>query len=181
MISGLITKKTMKKSKNNCGPILSFVEIAQKQGWKYIPCVVVADDGRRKVNPEAVHLNNGTYATIVSPDGLVQFALDHTIVYYHNGNVWRGDPTDIRNDLIIIAAVVVDKNFRRKGYGTKAIKNFLEIANVLNMKVMLEACPIHQFSLKSKNITQKKLIQWYKKLGFVSAYPNQGDQILCYP
>lgn len=170
----------MKNKKISLGPILSFVEAAQNRGWKYVPCMIV-QNSRRIHNPEAIRLNDGIYATIVSPDGVVKCALDHTLIYYHNGNVWRGDPTDVRQNLIIFAALVVEQGFRKSGIGTRAMKNLLEIADDLDMVVMLEASPIQKFSSKTKNITQKKLIRWYKKLGFVTAYPNQGEQILCYP
>jgi GNAT superfamily N-acetyltransferase len=170
----------MRSKKSSLGPILSFVEVAQNRGWKYVPCMIV-QNGRRVCNPEAIRLNDGIYATIVSPDGVTKVALDHTLIYYHNGNVWRGDPTDVRQNLIIFAALVVEQSHRKSGHATHAMKKLLEIANDLNMVVMLEASPIQKFSSKTKNITQKKLIRWYKKLGFVAAYPNQGEQILCHP
>ena len=167
----------VKNTLTDPSPILAFVEAAQARGWAYEPC------GQRNVyweaNPKALEVNGSTYPTLQTPCGVVRIGLDSIPLYYHNGRVWRGCTLDVRHDLIVIAAIVVRPEGRRQGLATEAMRQLLAVADEAGFTIELEAAPIPAFRAKGKRtIGARKLIAWYKSLGFSPKYPDEGNSIL---
>jgi GNAT superfamily N-acetyltransferase len=158
--------------------VMTVVEAAQKKGWTFERATV---GDHFDENPKALSHCGRWYPTLITPDGLVKVALSNIILYYHNGNVWLGDPSENIPNLVVLAIIAVDPSARQKGHATKAMRCLQEIAKELSMELMLESAPMTSFKVKGQRmITYKKLINWYKKLGFVAAYPADGEEILCY-
>ena len=48
----------MRSKKSSLGPILSFVEVAQNRGWKYVPCMIVQNSriGGFDINNQHIYI-----------------------------------------------------------------------------------------------------------------------------
>jgi GNAT superfamily N-acetyltransferase len=150
-------------------PVLDLVRDAQAAGWRHEP------PGRHGTNPNALPFNG---ATLVG-DG-VRVCVGSLLLYYHDGRVWRGCPvTDASETRVVVEAIVVDPDRRRHGVATLAVRALQELAAGLGLELWLEATPIEAFKAKGlRTITTRQLVLWYKGLGFVDAYPGEGDRIL---
>lgn len=170
---------TIKNTPADPSPILAFVEAAKSQGWVFAPCGYRNHEGHWEPNTAALTVGGQTYPTLRTPCGAVQVGIDSTPRYYHDGRVWIGCPTDVRHDLIVIAAIVVAPEFRRKRYATETLKSLAAIADAAGFDIELEATPIPSFKAKGqRTISSKKLREWYKSLGFAAKYPGEGESIL---
>ncbi len=150
-------------------PVLDLINAAKAAGWKYEP---------PQRNPNALTLGGTTHSTLIAPG--VKVAVGSLLLYYHDGRVWRGCPvTDASETRVVIEAIVVGPDFRRHGIATRAIRALQELAAGLGLELWAEATPIEAFKAKGqRTITTRKLVRWYKSLGFVDAYPGEGDRIL---
>lgn len=149
-------------------PVLDLINAAKAAGWGYEP----------PRSPAALTLGGTTHSTLSSRG--VQVAVGSLLLYYHDGRVWRGCPVaDASETRVVIEAIVVSPGHRRLGVATRAIRALQELAAGLGLELWLEATPIEAFKAKGqRTITTKKLVRWYKSLGFVDAYPGEGDRIL---
>lgn len=154
-------------------PVLDFIEAAEADGWLYEPPGRAADP-----NPKALTVGGTTYSTLVG-DG-VRVAVGSLLLYYHGGRVWRGCPVaDASKTRVVIEAIVVDPARRRSGVGAETIKRLQGLAASLGLELWIEAVPIPQFKAKGqRTITGRRLVDWYKSLGFEPAYPGEGETIL---
>lgn len=154
----------------NASPVTNFAKLAASRGWLFETAWT-----DHEPNPEALEIAGTRYATLVSADGLVKVGLVGTRLYHHDGRVWWGDPCfDVEPDRVTIAGIVVDPAHRRQGLGTAAVRSILAVADQGGFRLLLEAQPI------GKGISRRKLVQWYKGLGFEPAYPGEGETILCH-
>jgi GNAT superfamily N-acetyltransferase len=161
----------------NPSPILAFVEAATAHGWTFEPCG--GWDKGWKPNPQAISVGGTVYPTLRDSSCEVQVGLDSIERYYHEGKVWLGCPTDARHDLIVIAAIVVSPGSRRKRFATEAMKSLIYIADEAWFDIELEAAPISAFKAKGqRQISTRKLRDWYKSFGFKPKFPDQGESIL---
>lgn len=153
-------------------PVLDFIEAAKKAGWLYEP------PGGPRPNPNALSIGGTTYSTLVS-DG-VRVAVGGLLLYFHDGRVWRGCPAaDFSPTRVVVEALVVDPDRRRQGLATATVRRLQELAGGLGLELMLEATPIGLFKAKGqREVTARRLVRWYKSLGFADAYPGEGDRIL---
>ena len=152
-------------------PVLDLIRAAEAAGWTY---QAPRGPGHDR-NPNALTLGCTTYSTLVATG--VQVALGNLLLYYHNGRPWRADVQP--EGRVVIEAIVVKPEFRRHGIASKAIKGLQELAAGLDLELWLEATPIEAFKAKGqRTITTRRLVNWYKSLGFVEAYPGEGNTIL---
>jgi GNAT superfamily N-acetyltransferase len=150
-------------------PVLDFVSAAVAAGWRHEP------HGRHEANPNALPFNGATIAA----DG-VKACVGSLSLYYHDGRVWRGCPVADQSDTrIVLEAIVVDPDRRRAGVATRTIRELQDIAKSLGLELWVEATPIGRYKAKGqREISRRRLIKWYKGLGFIEAYPGEGDSIL---
>ncbi len=154
-------------------PVVRFRSLAEKHGWKYEPTRI-----NKEPNLNALRLSNGTYPTIVSPDGVI-VVLDASDRFLHNGYVWVGDDSyDINPNRLTIAAIVTPEHLRGKGLASKALKSLQQIADQLGMQLIGEPAQMKDFKGK-KSLTKKQLINWYKKNNWSRKY-DDIDSILQY-
>lgn len=164
----------VKNTPTDPSPILAFVEAATAHGWVFEPSTV-----GDKPNQNALPLGGCVYPTLRTHCGAVKVALDSIERYYHDGRVWLGCPTQARHDRIVIAAIVVAPEFRRKRFATETMKSLACIADEAGFDIEVEAAPMPAFKAKGQRTIQpRKLRDWYKSLGFVAKYPGEGDSIL---
>ncbi len=74
-------------------------------------------------------------------------------------------------DWFWISQILIDKDYRGKGIGTKTVKYFIKCAETLGRECIIDidiTDPIHS---KSKN----KLLKWYAELGFKFHEINPAD------
>lgn len=153
---------------------INFIDAAKDAGWQYEPCGLHPAEGGWRPNPAALDVGGARYPTLVR--GCVRAGFTTTELYYHDGRVWWGDPTVQRDDQVTLAGLVVDEEVRRQGIGTEAVRDLKSIAGGLGISIMLEARPMGDY--RAKRLTSKALVRWYKSLGFVPAYPGEGETIL---
>lgn len=157
--------------------VLKFIEAGQAAGWHYQPCGTRSPSRAWQANPDALTIGGCTYPTLLR--GPVATAWSNTDLYYHNGRVWKGDPHDQPDDRITLEGIVVSGESRRKGLATAAVRDLQSIAASLGKSIVLEATPITAFKAKGKRtIETRRLIKWYKSLGFEPRWPGEGDRIL---
>jgi GNAT superfamily N-acetyltransferase len=88
---------------------------------------------------------------------------------------------DCQPNLIVIAALVVDPSARRKRHASIAMDMLKQYARATNITLLLEATPMNGFKVKGqRSITKNQLINWYTRLGFKPAYPEEGHDLLKY-
>ncbi len=169
---------SIKNTVSDPSPILAFVDAATRVGWVYEP-TYLGEGQSREENPRALSFGGSIYPTIKTPCGVVKIALDSIPYYYHDGRDWRGCFTQIRHDMVVLAAIVVDGSRRRNGIATEAMKQFISVADEAGFDIELEACPMPAFKAKGhRTIGFRKLRDWYKSLGFVAKFPSEGESIL---
>lgn len=152
-------------------PVSDFAALAVDAGWQFHTASIGHDE-----NDSALSIAGTRFATLVSRDGLTRVALRGELIYYHNGRVWIA--MDYQPKRVTVAGVVVDAASRRRGVGTAAVRSLVEIATAGGFTLLLEAEPIQDPQHREKRLTRRRLIDWYKRLGFVAAYPSEGFQIL---
>lgn len=168
----------IKNTPTDPSPILAFVEAAKAHGWVYEPTTTPGVP-EWEPNPNAIEISGSVYPTLRTHCGAVKIGLDSIPKHYHNGRVWRGCFTQIRHDMVVIAAIVVAPEFRRKRFATESLKSIIAIADEAGFDLELEAAPIPSFKAKGqRTIGLKKLVDWYKSLGFAAKYPGEGESIL---
>jgi GNAT superfamily N-acetyltransferase len=170
----------VKNTPTDPSPILAFVEAATAHGWVFEPSTSPeAHVDNWEPNTNAVDVCGSIYPTLRTHCGAVKVGLDSIPKHYHNGRVWRGCFTQIRHDVIVIAAIVVAPEFRRKRFATETMRSLISVADEAGFDVELEAAPMPAFKAKGqRTIGFRKLVSWYKSLGFVAKYPSEGDSIL---
>lgn len=151
------------------------VDAAVAAGWGHEPCGSRPAGGGWAQNPAALSIGGSCYSTLLRHP--VRIGLCSTEIYYHDGRVWWGDSTVARDDQVTVAGIVVDKQHRRQGHGKAAVRSLQSIAGLVGVSLLLEATPLGG-EHKAARLTQRRLVQWYKSLGFVPAYPGEGDAIL---
>lgn len=157
--------------------VLKFIEAGQAAGWHYQPCGQHRPGSGWQANPDALTIGGCTFPTLLR--GPVATAWSNFDLYYHNGKVWKGDPSDQPDDRITLEGIVVSGESRRQGLATAAVRDLQSIAASLGKSIVLEALPIAAFKAKGKRtIETRSLIRWYKSLGFEPRWPGEGDRIL---
>jgi GNAT superfamily N-acetyltransferase len=167
----------VKNTPTDPSPILAFAEAATAHGWVFEPAT--SPDDKLQPNPKAFEINGNVYPTLRTHCGAVKVGLDSIPKHYHNGRVWRGCFTQIRHDVIVIAAIVVAPQFRRKRFATETMRSLISVADEAGFTVELEAAPMPAFrATGQRTIGFRKLVSWYKSLGFSPKYPSEGESIL---
>jgi GNAT superfamily N-acetyltransferase len=157
--------------------VLKFIAAAESAGWHYQPCGTRSPSGEWQANPDALTIGGCTFPTLLR--GPVATAWGNTDLYYHGGRVWKGDPSDQADDRIVLEGIVVSGESRRHGLATAAVRDLQSIAASLGKAIVLEAVSIAAFKVKGqRTISPRRLVQWYKSLGFESRWPREGDRIL---
>lgn len=157
--------------------LIKFFDAAKSRGWHHEPSGARSETGGWTSNPDALTIGGCTYPTLLR--GPVAAAWSNTDLYYHNGRAWRGDPHDQPDDRIVLEGIVVSGESRRHGLATAAVRDLQSIAASLGKAIVLEAISLPAFKAKGhRTVTTRRLIKWYKSLGFVPRWPSEGETIL---
>lgn len=121
-------------------------------------------------NPLSVVIKDSSYPTFISEDGKVKIAFEANDLYTREGRpgVYLGDPSNVNPNLILISAIITDEKSRGKGLGSKALNEFLSVADEAGVTIKLEPVRMNDFAKKTDkaSLSNKGLIEWYKRHGF---------------
>lgn len=142
------------------------IDAAPAAGFTVERPTIVDDRGRRSLNPRALQLpDGGTYTTLCL--GAVRVAVSNIGLYYHSGRVWLGDCSENHPTRVTIAAIVVAPESRRQGEATRAMECLIALCDDLGLWLQLEATPMPTHKAAGQRlISQRRLSQWYSRLGF---------------
>ena len=157
--------------------VLSFINKGQEAGAEYVTCGEWVDGEGWQANPEAVEVGGTHYATLRR--GPVRAGFHNFQLYYHNGRPWLAHPMGDDQPWIVVAALVVETDARRKGHATEYVRWLQGVAAAAGKSLVVQASPIDGHKAKGqRTITTPRLIRWYESLGFVTKYPKEGRTIM---
>ena len=157
--------------------VLDFINAGQAAGGEYHPCGEWVDGDGWQANPEAIEVGGTHYATLRR--GPVRAGFHTFQLYYHNGRPWLAHPCDDDPSWIVVAALVVEPDARRKGHATEFLRWLQGVATATGKTLVVEASPIEGHKAKGqRTITSLRLMRWYASLGFVPKYPREGRSIM---
>lgn len=152
---------------------VQLVSMMQQKGY----IVISPFDNKEKC---VQYADNSSFFTFSTNDYNVRLGVESGGLYFSRyGDSFTNSDAE---KSLIIAGVVTEPKFRGKGLASKIMKDFMDCAKSLNIKVYLEPKPMKNYIEKDKaSLSEKHLLEWYKGMGFKRLDPNnypKSDRIL---
>jgi hypothetical protein len=153
-----------------------FVDLLISRGWWYEDTRL--PDGFKQ-NEKAMVIGSYRYPTFLHPELPVKVALIPNPLSVFKGEVFS--ITSWGSKIRSVTMVGIVSAERKKGYGERAVRDLMTVADAVDCFLMLEPGPIKGFAIKGqRSITRRKLVEWYARLGFIPTYRDE-DAVMHYP
>lgn len=115
------------------------------------------------------------YSVFTNKDKNVKIAISgDTLFIDGKGRVNRSYET--KPNAFLIAKIITDPKARNKGLASETLKNFIKLADESGVTLTLEPAEIKVKG--EKGLTYPKLVDWYKRNGFVPKSEESGTRIM---